>query len=189
MECWSSCQDYQDSRWIPGLPARTARILPGIRGAVESSERTLYSNTLSPSVGAPLSSLWWLLRELEAPCKINVQPVTGAGSSRVMIWSPAPVPVICPVEFPAGCHNPWYSLMLILLSLAMNQLRALIQLMLSYVHIHLTLTVNCNYCCSIPYQNCMSKPTFCLLCSNTLTSLYESHLRIGFSTYLGAMPM
>ncbi len=110
MECWSSCQDYQDSRWIPGLPARTARILPGIRGAVESSERTLYSNTLSPSVGAPLSSLWWLLRELEAPCKINVQPVTGAGSSRVMIWSPAPVPVICPVEFPAGCHNPWYSL-------------------------------------------------------------------------------
>jgi len=33
---------------------------------------------------------------------------TGAGSSQVMIWSP--VPVTCPVEFPAGHHNPWYSL-------------------------------------------------------------------------------
>jgi len=27
-----------------------------------------------------------------------------------MIWSPVPVPVTCPVEFPVGRHNPWYSL-------------------------------------------------------------------------------
>ena len=30
-----------------------------------------------------------------------------------MIWSPVPVPVTCPVEFPAGRHNPWYSLQLV----------------------------------------------------------------------------
>ena len=27
-----------------------------------------------------------------------------------MIWSPVPVPVTYPVEFPAGRHNLWYSL-------------------------------------------------------------------------------
>ena len=70
------------------------------RGRYGRQETLLVSLPFSGSV---FVVLWWLSTDVQHPSP----SCTGAGLSRVMIWSPVPVPVTCPVEFPAGRHNPW----------------------------------------------------------------------------------